>query len=248
MKVWGATDKGKVRKNNQDYYRHGVVGQGQYLAVVCDGMGGAKSGDVASKLASEVFLQDVQQSAAPDMEQQDIVNMLVTAVGNANRAVYEQSKVSPDFAGMGTTLVAVFAQEQDSYIVNVGDSRCYYINGDDISQITEDHSVVGLMVARGQITEEEARIHPNKNLITRAVGTEPQVECDCYYLELEEGDRLLLCSDGLSNLVTKTELLFEVAHGESQEDICFRLIEIAKDRGASDNVTVVLMEYETPEE
>lgn len=248
MKVWGATDKGKVRKNNQDYYRHGVVGQGQYLAVVCDGMGGAKSGDVASKLASEVFLQDVQQSAAPDMEQQDIVNMLVASVDNANRAVYEQSKVSPDFAGMGTTLVAVFAQGQDSYIVNVGDSRCYYVSGDEIVQVTEDHSVVGLMVARGQITEEEARIHPNKNLITRAVGTEPQVECDCFYLELEEGDRLLLCSDGLSNLVTKTEILFEVAHGESQEDICFRLIEIAKDRGASDNVTVVLMEYETPEE
>lgn len=248
MKVWGATDKGMVRKSNQDYYRHGEVGQGQYLAVVCDGMGGAKSGDVASRLASEVFLEDVRQSVLPDMTQNDIVKMLVTAVKGANLAVYEQSKVSPDFSGMGTTLVAVFVQENEAYVVNVGDSRCYYVAGDEISQVTEDHSVVGLMVARGQITEEEARIHPNKNLITRAVGTEPQVECDCFYLELEEGDRMLLCSDGLSNLVTKTEILYEVAHGENQEEVCFRLIEIAKDRGASDNVTVVLMECETPEE
>lgn len=242
MKVWGATDKGLVRKNNQDYYRHGEIHQGQYLAVVCDGMGGAKSGDVASRLASEIFQEDIRQSAAPDMPQQEIVKMLVTAVKNANRAVYEQSRVSPDFSGMGTTLVAVFVQKEEAYIVNVGDSRCYYVTGDEISQITEDHSVVGLMVARGQITEEEARIHPNKNLITRAVGTEPDVECDCFYLSLEAGDRLLLCSDGLSNLVTKTEILFEVAHGDSREDICFRLIDIAKERGASDNVTVVLME------
>ena len=243
MRVWGATDKGNVRKQNQDYYRHGEVGQDQYLAVVCDGMGGAKSGDVASRLASEVFLEDVRQTAVPEMEQQEIVKMLVTAVRSANRAVYEQSQVSPDFAGMGTTLVAVFLQEDGAYIVNVGDSRCYYVAGDEIAQITEDHSVVGLMVARGQITEEEARVHPNKNLITRAVGTEPEVECDCFYLGLEEGEKLLLCSDGLSNLVTRTELLYEVTHGESLEEICFRLIDIAKDRGASDNVTVVLMEF-----
>lgn len=248
MIVWGATDKGNVRKSNQDFYRHSQIGENQYLAVVCDGMGGAKSGDVASKLASEVFLQDVQQTAAPEMEQQDVVNMLVAAVKNANRAVYEQSRVSPDFAGMGTTLVAVFVQGDGAYIVNVGDSRCYCIAGDDISQLTEDHSVVGLMVARGQITEEEARIHPNKNLITRAVGTEPDVECDCFYLDLEPGDQLLLCSDGLSNLVTRPEILYEVIHGEGHTDVCFRLIEIAKDRGAPDNVTVVLMEYVTPQE
>ncbi len=243
MKVWGATDVGLVRKQNQDFYRHGEIGQGQYLAVVCDGMGGAKSGDVASRLASEVFMEDIRQSAMPDMEQQEIVQMLVSAVRSANRAVYEQAQLSPDFTGMGTTLVAVFQQGNGAYIVNVGDSRCYYVAGDGISQITEDHSVVGLMVARGQITEEEARIHPNKNLITRAVGTEPQVECDCFYLGLEEGERMLLCSDGLSNLVTKTEILYEVTHGEGLEDVCFRLIDVAKDRGASDNVTVVLMEY-----
>ena len=243
MEIWGATDQGMVRKQNQDYYRVKELAQGQYLAVVCDGMGGSKSGDVASRLASEVFLQDVEQSVYPDMEQSEIVQMLVSAVKSANRAVYEQSQVSADFAGMGTTLVAVFSQQGDAYILNVGDSRCYYVARDEISQITEDHSVVGLMVARGQITEEEARNHPNKNLITRAVGTESRVECDCFYLRLDQGEYLLLCSDGLSNMVTRPELLYEITHGSDGMETCRRMIEIAKKRGAPDNVTAVLLRY-----
>lgn len=207
-------------------------------------MGGAKSGDVASKLASEVFEADISQSVEPDMDQQSIVKMLVDGVKSANRAVYEQSLVSPDFKGMGTTLVAVFLQGSAAYIINVGDSRCYYLSEGEVSQVTEDHSVVGLMVARGQISEEEARTHPNKNLITRAVGTEPDVECDCFYLGLDQGEYLLLCSDGLSNMVSRPEMLFEITHGENGTQCCQRLIDIAKNRGAPDNVTVVLMKYE----
>ena len=157
--------------------------------------------------------------------------------------MYEQSQVSSDFTGMGTTLVAVYLQNSDAYVVNVGDSRCYYVARDEIAQITEDHSVVGLMVARGQITEEEARNHPNKNLITRAVGTEPNVECDCFYLRLKEGEYLLLCSDGLSNMVTRPELLYEITHGSDGTEICQKMIEIAKKRGAPDNVTVILLQY-----
>lgn len=232
-----------VRKQNQDFYRCESFGKGQFLAVVCDGMGGTKSGDVASRLASEVFLQDVQQTVHPGMEQTEIVKMLVSAVKSANQAVYEQSKVSPDFDGMGTTLVAVFLQESGAYVVNVGDSRCYYASGEEISQVTEDHSVVGLMVSRGQLTEEEARNHPNRNLITRAVGTEQAVECDCFYLSLSKGDYLLLCSDGLSNMVTRPEILYEITHGGGDQDCCHRLIDIAKRRGAPDNVTVVLLKY-----
>ncbi len=168
MEIWGATDRGMVRKQNQDTFRWTKLNDSQFLAVVCDGMGGAKSGDVASKLASEVFEADISQSVEPDMDQQSIVKMLVDGVKSANRAVYEQSLVSPDFKGMGTTLVAVFLQGSAAYIINVGDSRCYYLSEGEVSQVTEDHSVVGLMVARGQIREEEARTHPNKNLITRA--------------------------------------------------------------------------------
>ena len=244
MEIWGATDRGMVRKQNQDTFRWTKLSDSQFLAVVCDGMGGARSGDVASKLASEVFEADISQSVEPDMDQQSIVKMLVDAVKSANRAVYEQSLVSPDFKGMGTTLVAVFLQGSAAYIINVGDSRCYYLSEGEVSQVTEDHSVVGLMVARGQISEEEARTHPNKNLITRAVGTEPNVECDCFYLGLDQGEYLLLCSDGLSNMVSRPEMLFEITHGENGTQCCQRLIDIAKNRGAPDNVTVVLMKYE----
>ena len=243
MEIWGATDQGMVRKQNQDTFRFVELGGDQYLAVVCDGMGGAKSGDVASRLAAEVFEEDVRQSTMPDMEQPDIVKMLVGAVKSANRAVYEQSLLSPDFKGMGTTLVSEFLHGNAAYIINVGDSRCYYLSDGDVSQVTEDHSVVGLMVARGQISEEQARTHPNKNLITRAVGTEPQVECDCFYLGLEPGEYLLLCSDGLSNMVTRPEMLYEITHAENGTECCQRLIEIAKNRGAPDNVTVVLISY-----
>lgn len=232
-----------VRKQNQDYYRQRELPNEQFLAVVCDGMGGSRSGDVASKLASQVFFRAVEKTSKPDMTQTEIVHMLVAAVKQANRAVFEQAQTNPDYEGMGTTLVAVFLQKDDAYIVNVGDSRCYYISQDAISQITEDHSVVGLMVARGQITEEEARTHPNRNLITRAVGTESNVECDCFYLRLDPGEYLLLCSDGLSNMVTRPELLFEISHGNSGQDSCNRMIEIAKKRGAPDNVTAVLLRY-----
>ena len=243
MEVWGATDQGKVRKMNQDYYRCQALGKGQFLAVVCDGMGGAKSGDVASRLASDVFREEVRQNAKPQMTQQEIVKLLVGAVESANQAVYEQAGVSSDFAGMGTTLVAAFMQDNQVFIVNVGDSRCYYVVEDDINQVTEDHSVVGMMVARGQITEEEARNHPNKNLITRAIGTEKTVSCDCFYLSLARGDYLLLCSDGLSNMVSNSELLYEIVHGGDESDCCNRLIDIAKTRGAPDNITVVLIKY-----
>ncbi len=241
MEIWGATDRGMVRKQNQDYYCCQELAQGQFLAVVCDGMGGSKSGDVASSLAAETFLEDVKRGSYPEMKQEDIVHMLVESVRSANRAVYEKSQTSPDYSGMGTTLVAVYLQKDDAYIVNVGDSRCYYVARDEIMQITEDHSVVGLMVARGQITEEEARNHPNKNLITRAVGTEPEVECDCFFLHLDEDEYLLLCSDGLSNMVTRPEMLYEVTHGTDGMEICRSLIGIAKKRGAPDNVTVVLL-------
>lgn len=242
MEVWGATDRGKVRKQNQDFYRCQNFDKGQFLAVVCDGMGGSKSGDVASRVASEVFLREVSQTVYPDMEQTEIVRMLVGAVKAANRTVYEQAASDPDYSGMGTTLVAVFLQDSDTYIINVGDSRCYYISGDEVSQVTEDHSVVGLMVSRGQITEEEARRHPNRNLITRAVGTAASVECDCFYLNLKKGEYLLLCSDGLSNLVSRPELLYEITHS-GDKDCCQRLIEIANNRGAPDNITVVLVKY-----
>ena len=167
--------------------------------------------------------------------------MLVDAVELANRAVYEHAQLSEDFSGMGTTLVAAFVKTDLAIAVNVGDSRAYLLREQGVTRITEDHSVVQLMVRRGEITEEEARTYPGKNLITRAVGTERRVSCDVFTLRVAPGDAILLCSDGLSNLLTDQELLFEVVHAVHKEQCCQHLIEISKDRGAPDNITAVLM-------
>ena len=142
---------------------------------------------------------------------------------------------------MGTTLVALLLQGKKATILNVGDSRAYMIDKYGINQITTDHSVVQMMIARGELTPEKAKRYPGKNLITRAIGTENQVTCDIFHRKVERGDSFLLCTDGLSNLLDDQEILFEVVHGQDKEHCCEHLLEIAKKRGAPDNVTSVLV-------
>lgn len=240
MQAWGLTDAGNIRTQNQDSYRIEPLGE-DLLVLVCDGMGGAKSGNVASRLASEVFSEEVKRSYAPDMTLEEKRQMLLAAASLANITVYEQSQLSDAYHGMGTTLVAALTCGSTALVLNVGDSRAYHINADGVRCITMDHSVVELMVLRGELTPEQAKSHPHKNLITRAVGTGRQVQPDLFCAQLEEGDCLLLCSDGLSNLLADQEILFEVVHGARMEDCCQRLLEIAKQRGAPDNVTSVLV-------
>ena len=241
MNQWGLTDRGNVRAQNQDYFTIVRFSPEHALAVVCDGMVGAKSGNVASRLATDVFIREVKRTWNASLDDDALRRMLVDAVELANRAVYEHAQLSEDFSGMGTTLVAAFVKTDLAIAVNVGDSRAYLLREQGVTRITEDHSVVQLMVRRGEITEEEARTYPGKNLITRAVGTEPRVSCDVFTLRVAPGDAILLCSDGLSNLLTDQELLFEVVHAVHKEQCCQHLIEIAKDRGAPDNITAVLM-------
>ena len=241
MNQWGLTDRGNVRAQNQDYFTIVRFSPEHALAVVCDGMGGAKSGNVASRLATDVFIREVKRTWNASLDDDALRRMLVDAVELANQAVYEHAQLSEDFYGMGTTLVAAFVKSDLAIAVNVGDSRAYLLREQGVTRITEDHSVVQLMVRRGEITEEEARTYPGKNLITRAVGTEPRVSCDVFTLRVAPGDAILLCSDGLSNLLTDQELLFEVVHAVHKEQCCQHLIEIAKDRGAPDNITAVLM-------
>ena len=209
--------------------------------VVCDGMGGAKSGNVASKLAAEVVFDELKRSYRPELEPDRICNLLNTAVTIANTAVYENSLLSPDMNGMGTTLVAAVLTGKRACFANVGDSRAYLLNGDGVKRITVDHSLVELMVQRGELTQEQAKSYPGKNFITRAVGTEPTIECDTFTQDLKSGDCILLCTDGLTNQLADQELLFEVVHGVHKSDCCRRLINIARDRGAPDNVTAVLI-------
>ena len=240
MQAFGLTDPGAVRTENQDVFAIEQLEDGSILAVVCDGMGGAKAGNVASHLALEVFTNEVKRSMDARLTEEEIALMLDGAAALANNAVYEQASVSRDYSGMGTTLVAALVRENIAYFLNVGDSRAYHLEEDDIHLVTVDHSVVEMMIRRGEITREEARRHPVKNLITRAIGTMDTVQTDLFREELAEGDSLLLCSDGLSNLLNDQEILFEVSQG-SKEDCCRRLVDIVMSRGAPDNVTAVLV-------
>ena len=242
MEAWGLTDVGNVRSQNQDAFRIVELGKDALLAVVCDGMGGAKSGNVASRLASEVFSEEVKRSFSADLTPDEAEQMLRAAANLANISVFEQSQLSEDYAGMGTTLVAALTYPRATLVLNIGDSRAYLINADGVQCITRDHSVVEMMVQRGELTPEQAKTHPSKNLITRAVGTEETVFSDVFSVETEPEDCILLCSDGLSNQMADQEILFEVVHGARRDDCCRRLLEIAKNRGAPDNVTSVLIE------
>ena len=241
MQSWGLTDPGCVRKQNQDAFRIEQLDPGALLCVVCDGMGGAKSGNVASSLASEVFVEEIRRNWVTGMSSDRIDLMLKNAVKLANFTVYDQAAQIEEFSGMGTTLVAALVRENRATLVNVGDSRVYGIDRDGIRLLTKDHSFVQMMVDRGDLTPEAAKSYPGKNLITRAIGTEPMVMCDIYHREVSKGDYLLLCSDGLSNVMDDQEILFEVVHGVNKQHCCQRLLSIAKNRGAPDNVTSVLV-------
>ena len=241
MQSWGLTDPGCVRKQNQDAYQIEQLDRSSMLCVVCDGMGGAKSGNVASSLAVDVFIQEVRRCWKPMMDPDKIDQVLNSAVKLANFTVFDQSQQFEEFDGMGTTLVAALIRGRKVTVVNVGDSRAYCINRSGIQQVTRDHSLVQLMVDRGDLTPEIARTYPGKNFITRAIGTETTVMCDIYHLDVAKGDFLLLCSDGLSNMMDDQEILFEVVHGVNKQHCCKRLLEIAKNRGAPDNVTSVLV-------
>ena len=241
MQSWGLTDLGCVRKQNQDAYQIEKLDRMSMLCVVCDGMGGAKSGNIASTLAVDVFVQEVKQSWKPHLDQSQIDQMLRSAVKLANFTVYDQSQQFPEFDGMGTTLVAVLIHGKKATVINVGDSRAYGIDQSGICQITKDHSLVQMMVDRGDLTPERAKTYPGKNFITRAIGTEATVMSDIFHLDVAKGDFFLLCSDGLSNMMDDQEILFEVVHGVNKAHCCKRLLDIAKNRGAPDNVTSVLV-------
>ena len=241
MRYWGLTDAGCVRKQNQDTYLMEQLDRHSGIFVVCDGMGGAKSGNVASSLAAEVFVQDIKRNFSTLMDREKADIMLRSAAKLANFTVYDQSVQVEDFNGMGTTLVAVLIRGRKATVINVGDSRAYGITSEGIYQLSTDHSVVQMMVDRGELTPEAAKSYPGKNLITRAIGTEPMVMCDIFHTDLEKGDYVLLCSDGLSNMMDDQEILFEVVHGADPSRCCQRLLDIAKNRGAPDNVTSVLI-------
>ena len=242
MKAWGLTHVGMVRKENQDSFYLSVFHEDNTaVCVVCDGMGGAKAGNVASELAVNSFVSEIKNMIQPDMNESYMRDITTKAVSVANDTVYLASQSNENYSGMGTTLVGAIAAGGVAVVSNIGDSRAYYINSGGINRITKDHSLVEYMVNKGNITVEEAKHHPSRNLVTRVVGTEAEVECDLYRQEIEKGEFILLCSDGLSNVIDEQEILYEVLHGGEPSECCVRLVNMVNLRGGPDNVTVVLL-------
>lgn len=239
MKAYGKTDCGLVRANNQDTFRVDIREEIGFI-VLCDGMGGAKAGNVASDKAAELFMAVLTERGTPQMGETEMANLLVEAAAAANAGVYELAGSSPDYEGMGTTLVGGICLNEMVMLINIGDSRAYVLDDHRIAQITRDHSWVEELIAQGRLTREEAATYPGRNLITRAVGVDPQTEGDLYRVTLSEGQSILLCSDGLSGMVTDGEIALCTAEAESQEQACEMLVRAACDHGGHDNVTVVL--------
>ncbi|MBP3538575.1 MAG: Stp1/IreP family PP2C-type Ser/Thr phosphatase [Oscillospiraceae bacterium] len=244
MKSFGLTDKGSVRKDNQDsYIIEKCEAKDSLIFALCDGMGGANAGGLASQLANKAFVSYIYAKLTSRVNRSiDYRRTLLDACAEANGVAYEYSKFDESYNGMGTTIVGgVIKSNGNGYIINVGDSRAYYIShrNDAISQITRDHSLVEELVEFGAITKEQAKVHPQRNIITRALGSEEHVEADFYDVSLQNGDFLLLCSDGLSNVVTDLEILDYSKEYPEPELLCRSLMSKALKRGANDNVTIL---------
>lgn len=238
MKAYAKTDIGSKRTMNQDsvYCNENSVGSFQNLFIVADGMGGHKAGDYASRLCVEKMVESIEKSKSVTP-----VTILEEAVTEANSNVLAEAKTNVEYEGMGTTMVACTLQENTLYIANIGDSRLYIIN-DDIRQITKDHSWVEEMVKKGEITESQARIHPQKNIITRALGIDETVHADYFEVNVKADDKILMCSDGLTNMVEDDDIEYIVRHSSSVEKAVENLVEKANENGGKDNITVILVQ------
>ncbi len=240
MVIYGSTDKGQVRENNQDTFRLGRLSNTAVYAVVCDGLGGANGGNVASEIAADMVESRIVSQYRENMPEASVLNMLESAVDAANVQVYDKALSDPELLGMGTTLVLAIVDQTAAYVVHVGDSRLYHLTENAFTQITTDHSVVQEMIEKGQLTEEEAKEHPRKHFITRAVGVEMHVRPDFDVLTVSAGDKLLLCTDGLSNMLDG-ETLERLLRTEDETILPQTLIELANQAGGNDNITAVVI-------
>ena len=241
MQFYGTSDVGRVREANQDCYKFEKLSDYTGFALVCDGMGGAKAGNIASKLASEVIGDYLKRSLKPSMSSTQIETILRSAVYSANTAVYEASQKGEEYNGMGTTVVLMYADGNSVYILHVGDSRAYSFKDGVLSQLTVDHSMVQTMVDNGEITPDEAKVHPNKNVITRALGVGEQVNTDMDFIDVTDEQIIVLCSDGLSNYVSSSEIAHQLENFD--ETVTQRLIDAANNNGGRDNITVVVVKF-----
>lgn len=232
------SDIGNIREINEDCLGcHEDMEKKIYI--VADGMGGHNAGEVASKLAVDTTLDYINSVCCLE----DLEKVLKEAIEFSNKKIIESSNTSNSLNGMGTTITACIVNEHKMAVANVGDSRCYIIDAYGIHQVTKDHSLVQELLDSGNITEEEAAVHPNKNIITRALGTSKKVEIDTYLIDLKDVFKVMLCTDGLSNSLTAEEM-YDIIINNDTTSACEKLISISKQRGGRDNITVIIFEGE----
>ena len=240
MKFYAIPDIGRKRELNEDYiYTSGQpIGALPNLFIVADGMGGHKAGDYASMHTVDRFVEVIRE-LGEEHGVQDAINEAVTA---ANAYIYQRSRENSNLSGMGTTLVLASCIGNEAIVANIGDSRLYLVNDDAMTQITRDHSLVEEMVTLGGIDREMARNHPDKNIITRAVGVKEKVAADFFEVDLTKGDKLLLCSDGLTNMLRDEEIYQIIPNNKELEQAAKALVDAANENGGRDNIAVVLVE------
>ncbi|MCP4037906.1 MAG: Stp1/IreP family PP2C-type Ser/Thr phosphatase [bacterium] len=238
LQASAATDVGLRRRVNEDRYAL-VPDLGLYL--VADGMGGHKAGQLASQLAAEAAVRAAQALEGAPVS---LAERLRQVVACANREIFATSEAQPEYAGMGTTLVAILASEGRLALAHVGDSRAYLVRGGHIRPLTDDHSLVGELVRRNEITPEDAREHPHRHVLTRALGVRSSVQGDLIEMSPQDGDVFALFSDGLTNHVHEDEIAMAVGSTPDLQQACDALVEFANDRGGDDNITVVLVRCE----
>lgn len=240
MQVFSRSDTGIVRKQNQDSCRTGVFDEKTVWAVVCDGMGGANGGSIASATAVDEISEYISENYKLDFDESSIKQLLADAASIANNAIYERSISCNELSGMGTTLVAAIVKENKLYIIHAGDSRACLIADESFIQLTQDHSIVQEMVDMGEITPEQARVHPKKNIITRALGVEPRIRLDFTVSDFPENSIFMICTDGLTNYISP-EKMVELYKKFSGDELTEALVAEANEQGGGDNITVVII-------
>lgn len=242
MKIYSKTDIGKTRSSNQDAVKTGKISDSLAWSVVCDGMGGVAGGDVASDIAVLTISSYLNKELSANKNSKEIKNVVYEAVNSANKAIYLKSQNDVSLKNMGTTVILCVLNGDDLHVVHVGDSRAYLIDENNINQITIDHSMVQEMLSSGKITVDEAKNHPQKNVITRALGVSEEVEIDYNHLKIKQGNIVMLCTDGLTNHVDESRI-HEICKENDLSQVPQILIDEGNKNGGSDNITVSVIEY-----
>ena len=241
INVFSKTDIGRVRKVNQDAVKTEVISDNLAWSVVCDGMGGQAGGDIASNIAVIMISKFLSDNLSELKTSDEIKSVIYEAVSSANQAIYLKSEKDKNLKSMGTTVIVCVVSMNKLYVAHMGDSRAYLISDDEITQITTDHSMVQEMLDNGKLTIEEARNHPQKNIITRALGVNPEIKLEYNTLDIQKGNIILSCTDGLTNTVEEQDIYNICKKCNNKEEAVGKLISKGNKHGGNDNITVSLI-------